>query len=191
MERFDLLRAMREWVTDEVVVTALGFTSREWFALGNRCENFYLLGSMGMVVPVGLGLAMRGSSDVFAIEGDGSCLMNLGVLATVGALKPKQLHVVVVDNGVYESTGGQPTSASAADFVKLAQAAGISEARSVDAVSELPGAISWLAGSGPRLLVARVAPVHRDVPRVPITPRHIAEAVGSRLTDLESAKSKL
>ena len=61
-----------------------------------------------------------------ALEGDGSLLMQLGCLATVAMRAPKNLTMVVWDNGIYQITGGQPTaSASAADLVALAQASGI------------------------------------------------------------------
>ena len=86
---------------------------------------------MGLPVPIGLGLAL-GLADaprpdrVVVVEGDGSLLMGFSVLTTIGLLAPKKLVVVVLDNGVYLATGGQPTAASAVDFAAAAEACGVS-----------------------------------------------------------------
>src|SRR5262249_38794025 len=67
--------------------------------------NFYMLGSMGLAVPIALGVAIaQPNRHVVALEGDGSLLMQLGCLATVAMLKPKNLTIVVMDNGIYQIT---------------------------------------------------------------------------------------
>ena len=85
-----------------------------------------MLGSMGLAIPIGFGVAIaQPQRHVVALEGDGSLLMQLGCLATVAMQAPKNLTMVVWDNGLYQITGGQPTaSASAADLVAIARGSG-------------------------------------------------------------------
>jgi thiamine pyrophosphate-dependent acetolactate synthase large subunit-like protein len=92
------------------------------------------------------------------VEGDGSLLMGLSSIATIGHLKPKSLLVVIFDNGVYLATGGQPTAAADADFVNVALACGWAAARDVAAdVDELAEALAWSDGvDGPVMLRVKV-----------------------------------
>ncbi|MGI8526340.1 MAG: thiamine pyrophosphate-dependent enzyme, partial [Pseudolabrys sp.] len=92
--------------------------------------NFYMLGSMGLSIPIALGVAIaQPHRHVVALDGDGSLLMQLGCLATVAMLGPKNLTMVVWDNGIYQITGAQPTaSAGTADLVAIARGAGIATA---------------------------------------------------------------
>ena len=86
-----------------------------------------MLGSMGLALPIALGVALaQPAPHDIALEGDGSPPMQLGCLTTVAMLKPKNLILVVFDNGIYQITGGQPTPASdGADIVAIARGAGI------------------------------------------------------------------
>jgi thiamine pyrophosphate-dependent acetolactate synthase large subunit-like protein len=86
-----------------------------------------MLGSMGLAFPIALGAALaQPKRRVFALEGDGSLLMQMGCLSTIATLKPKNLTMIVMDNGVYQITGAQPTPAAAvADIVAIAQGSGI------------------------------------------------------------------
>src|SRR5260370_18681129 len=96
---------------------------------GRRRKYFHMLGSMGLASPLAFGVA-RGQPHrhVIALEGDGSLLMQLGCLVTIAAQQPKNLTIVIVDNGLYQITGGQPTpAAGTADYVALARAAGLSK----------------------------------------------------------------
>jgi thiamine pyrophosphate-dependent acetolactate synthase large subunit-like protein len=82
---------------------------------------------MGLAVPIALGVALaQPQRHVFALEGDGSLLMQLGSLSTIAALAPKNLTMVVMDNGIYQITGAQPTPAAAvSDIVAIAVASGL------------------------------------------------------------------
>jgi phosphonopyruvate decarboxylase len=121
------------------VVSTCGYTSRELFNAADRPGNFYLVGSMGMAAPVALGIALtRPRRPVIALDGDGSLLMNLGVLPMVAVAGAGVLHVVV-DNGMHESTGGQAT-VQKADFTALALAAGYESATPVATPAELRSA---------------------------------------------------
>ena len=93
---------------DALVVTGLGSTTYDACAAGDHPLTFPLLGAMGSAVMIGLGLAKaRPDRRVLVITGDGEILMGLGSLATAGVARPKNLAVVVIDNGLYAETGMQ------------------------------------------------------------------------------------
>src|SRR5690606_5123590 len=111
MNRKDLTRRLvARLKRDEAVVGGIGNTNFDLWAVGHRPQNFYMLGSMGITIPIALGVAMaQPNRGVIALEGDGSLLMSLGCLATIGMLQPRNLTIVVMDNGMYEITGRQRT----------------------------------------------------------------------------------
>ena len=137
MNRFDLTsRLVARLKNEEAVIGGIGNTNFDLWAAGHRPQNFYMLGSMGLAFPIALGVALaQPDRRVFALEGDGSLLMQLGALATIAALKPKNLIMVVMDNGIYQITGAQPTpAAGVADIVAIATGSGL--ANSVWAADE-------------------------------------------------------
>jgi thiamine pyrophosphate-dependent acetolactate synthase large subunit-like protein len=112
---------------EEVVVAGIGNTNFDLYAAGHRPQNFYMLGSMGLACPIALGVALaQPERGVIALEGDGSILMTLGALATIANVKPRNLSIIIWDNGLYQITGKQATATSgAADIVEIARGAGI------------------------------------------------------------------
>ncbi|MGY4625803.1 thiamine pyrophosphate-dependent enzyme [Bradyrhizobium sp. USDA 4486] len=137
MNRFDVTsRLIAKLEHEEAVIGGIGNTNFDLWAAGHRPQNFYMLGSMGLAFPIALGVALaQPDRRVFALEGDGSLLMQLGALSTIAALKPKNLIMIVMDNGIYQITGAQPTpAASVADIVGIATASGL--ANSVWAADE-------------------------------------------------------
>jgi thiamine pyrophosphate-dependent acetolactate synthase large subunit-like protein len=128
MNRFELTkRLVSQLKRDEAVIGGIGNANFDLWATGQRPQNFYMLGSMGLTIPIGLGVAIaQPQRHVVALEGDGSLLMQLGCLATVAMLKPKNLTMVIWDNGIYQITGSQPTaSAATADLVAIARGSGL------------------------------------------------------------------
>lgn len=177
MNKSTLLLKLRNIIEDEIVITPLGYTSREWYGLSDRPRNFYMLGSMGMPIPFGLGVALSTKHIVITLEGDGSCLMNLGALTTVGNLRPDNLKIIIVDNNCYESTGNQPTATAAnTDLCRVAEGCGI-ESHSVACDESLDTSLSWLWSTGTKLLVAKVAPKASEgaYPRLDLMPADISE----------------
>lgn len=174
LNRSDVLRELSGLILSSIVVAPLGNTIRELYAIADQPANFYLLGSMGMPIPVGLGLALGRPETVIAFEGDGSCLMNLGALATVARYGPPNLRVVVFDNGAYESTGGQPShSGKITSLRAVAKGCGIRKTREVITAGELATLVDWLARPGLRLAVVRTGLAAKSFPRVPIEPPEI------------------
>ena len=148
LERADVLRLVDATFPDNPVVLTLGGTVREMIAVaGRRPNHLPNLDAMGHTIGVALGLALglegRVGDRVVAIEGDGSLLMGLSVVSTVGYRKPENLVVFVLDNGVYLATGGQPTASADIDMVAMALACGWSAGRDVRTADELAAALEW------------------------------------------------
>jgi thiamine pyrophosphate-dependent acetolactate synthase large subunit-like protein len=129
MNRFDLTsRLVAKLKNQEAVIGGIGNTNFDLWAAGHRPQNFYMLGSMGLAFPIALGVALaQPERRIFALEGDGSLLMQMGCLATIATQAPKNLTMIVMDNGLYQITGAQPTPAAAvADTVAIATGCGLS-----------------------------------------------------------------
>src|SRR6516165_4521315 len=128
MNRFDITsRLISKLTNEEAVIGGIGNTNFDLWAAGHRPQNFYMLGSMGLAFPIALGVALaQPNRRVFALEGDGSLLMQLGSLSTIAALAPNNLTMVVMDNGLYQITGAQPTPAAATtDLMAVAIGCGL------------------------------------------------------------------
>ena len=155
MTRIEATRAIVELANGAPIVASLGHPAYDLFAAGDRPQHFYTWGSMGLASSIGLGLALaRPDLRVIVLDGDGSLLMNLGSLATIGLLRPNNLTVIVMDNEEYATTGGQPTpTAHGADLAGAARAMGIATAATVRSEGELRGALNV---PGAMFIVAKV-----------------------------------
>ncbi len=118
---------------DALVVTGLGSAAYDVFAAGDRDGNYYLWGAMGGACAIGLGLALaQPARSVVVITGDGELLMGIGSLGTIAAKSPKNLSIVVLDNGHYGETGMQRSHSSlGTDLVAVAKGFGIQDAFAV------------------------------------------------------------
>ena len=173
MSRFEATQQLLSMLDKEPIVSSLGPTTFDLFGAGDRPQNFYLWGGMGMASSVALGLAEAlETSKVIALEGDGALLMNLGSLTTISVVKPENLVLVVWDNGKYEATGGQIThTGRGVDLESVAQAAGIENTALVSDLDALSATLQQaLETAGPWLVVAKVVGdgVKRSVPRTPV-----------------------
>lgn len=106
-------------VTDELVITSCGMISREVYTVKDRPENFYVMGSMGASLGIGIGLALNTDRPVLVIAGDGEILMNLGTLVLMNKLQLPNLELIILDNNCYQTTGGQKTCSDAVDFEEI------------------------------------------------------------------------
>ena len=162
MTRLEATQHISQWLKDDPrapIVASLGHPAYDLFAARYREANFYTWGSMGLASSIGLGLAMA-QPDLRAVvlDGDGSLLMNLGSLATIGWVQPKNLIVIVLDNGLYGTTGGQDTAtAHGADLAAAARSMGISKSTTVTNLEELARQLSRVESeTGPWVLIAKV-----------------------------------
>ncbi len=171
MNRFDLTkRLVAQLKHDEAVIGGIGNANFDLWACGPRPQNFYMLGSMGLAVPIALGTAIaQPRRHVVALEGDGSLLMQLGCLATVAMRAPKNLTIVVWDNGIYQITGAQPTATAAStDLVAVTRGAGIANSAWATDEDDFERLLaSALKDGGPSLIAARID----DEPAVATTER--------------------
>ena len=157
-----------------LLISNIGFPSRELYAAKNRPENFYMLGSMGLASSIGLGLAL-GLPDrrVIVLDGDGSVLMNLGTLATIAHYAPENYLLVILDNCCYGSTGSQPTCTHlGTDLAALALAAGVESVKKADNLDDLAKALTSRG-----VVVAKVEPGNASVPVIDLSPEEIIERV--------------
>src|SRR4030081_3785982 len=160
MNRFDLTsRLVAKLKNEEAVVGGIGNTNFDLWAAGHRAQNFYMLGSMGLAFPIALGVALaQPQRRVIALEGDGSLLMQLGCLSTISSLAPKNLSLVVMDNGIYQITGAQPTpAATTSDIVAIAQGCGLTHASWAADEDDFGRLIDEsLSAEAPTLIAARI-----------------------------------
>ena len=171
MHRFDATKMLLELVGDAAVVANLGPTTDELWHAGHRDRNFYTYGSMGLCSSIALGMALSTDEKVVSLDGDGSLLMNMGAIATIGRERPENLIVVVWDNEQWAQTGNQPShTAFGTDLDQVAQACGIPRTATVRDIEALRGAlVTALASSGPWLIVAKVEE-REYLPVAPIEP---------------------
>jgi phosphonopyruvate decarboxylase len=183
----DYLAALQRATTDrDVIISTTGYTSRELYALGDSPNQLYVVGAMGCASSVGLGLALaRPDVRVTVIDGDGSALMRLGALPSIGYQRPPNLLHIVLDNGMHESTGGQFTVTSSMDLVAVASACGYPTAQRVydaEALATIFAAPRHALG----FVSAAVRPgVPADLPRPTITPPQVTRRLRDHLAGLE------
>lgn len=165
---------------DHTVVFANGYISRGGVSLRQGAPDFPMIGSMGLAASIGLGLVWsRPDRPVLVADGDGNLMMGLSALPVIGCLRDGSLVHVVVDDGVYASTGGQPTGFPHVDLPNLARACGYASASAPRNLAEASARVDEVWGSpGAHLVHVRVSPTDElPQPRVSSTPEEIANAV--------------
>jgi len=168
-------------------VCANGFISRWVCALGDDEASFYMIGSMGLASSIGLGIATaRPEVPVAVLDGDGNVLMNLGSLAMTAVLAPANFRHVVLDNGVYASTGNQPAISASVELEEIARAAGYRKVARVGHVADIvPELRAQLAEPGPTLLLIETQPESGPpAPRIPYTPPEMTARVSRAIERL-------
>ena len=175
--RYELIEVVAPYLENRVVVSNLGWPSKELYALKHQPSNFYMLGSMGMATPIGLGISLSSKKDVVVIDGDGSLLMNPGVLATAAHVSPDNLTILAIDNSSYGSTGSQETlTGSCVDLELVARGFGIGNTKRAATQEQLKSAMTEKK-SGMKFIHALALPGNRDVPNIPIDHRAIRDHV--------------
>jgi len=158
-----VLRRLQSWRQDCHVVITNQASARLWPRLSDHPLDFnYNPSTMGGAIPLGVGLALaRPDREILVLSGEGSLLMSLGCLVTVIDSGVRNLSILLLDNGMYEVTGGQKTPASQAvvDFVGMARSAGFPHAtRIADLEDWTRRAPAVLSEPGPRFLWLPVGP---------------------------------
>jgi phosphonopyruvate decarboxylase len=137
-DRREFVAMLLKALPEALVVTGLGSATYDAFAAGDRDGNYYLWGAMGGAVPLGLGLALaQPDRSVVVLTGDGEQLMGIGSLGTIAAKQPRNLTIVVLDNGHFGETGMQRSHTSlGTDLVAVARGFGIKSAFSVSGTGD-------------------------------------------------------
>jgi phosphonopyruvate decarboxylase len=140
-------------------IATTGYAYRELHATVDRPNYFYMAGSMGHAAAIGLGVSINTTEPTVVLDGDGALLMKMGTCATIGRFSPKNLMHIVIDNGLFESTGGQSSNAGSVDFSQIAQACSyrqVWQCTGRDAIERFSQTIDPL--SGPTFAHIRVLP---------------------------------
>ena len=158
-----------------ILVGTTGYTGRELFAIGDRANQLYMVGSMGCASSFALGLSLaRPDLELTVADGDGAGLMRMGNFATIGSYGGDNLRHILLDNGVHESTGSQATVSANVGFADIAAACGYGMAldgAGLDVIRELYAARDV---DGARFAHLRIAPGTRaDLPRPDTSPRDV------------------
>jgi len=175
LTRFEIIQGLQSFLTGKIVISNIGFPSRELYAICDQASNFYMTGSFGMVSLIGLGIALNLSEEIIVIDGDGSILTNPNALCTIGQVAPRNLTILAIDNGTHGSTGNQLTPAyNFLDLELLAKSLGILNsgvAYSPDEIIKLYEKFQ----SGPRFIHILTKPFNANVKTIPLTPIQIKE----------------
>ena len=177
MSRYKALEAVLSLVSDETAIIATtGKCGRELFTIADRPQHLYQVGSMGCAAAMGLGVALNSDKPVVVLDGDGAALMKMGSLATIGAYAPENLIHIVLDNGTYDSTGGQPTVSGSVDFAAVAANCGYAKGLRCDGADGFGKALQMAQGTpGPHLIHMRIQPGSMsDLGRPTVTPAEVA-----------------
>lgn len=181
--RMSRLDAIRQIVSAKpkksVLVATTGKTGRMLFSIGEKVSDFYCVGSMGYANALGHGIALVTNRQIIVIDGDGAALMHLGNLTSVGASTPSNYTHIILDNGVYDSTGGQLTASSNVDFLLLARACGYKTATKCETPTELANAVRRCGG--PHLLHVPIKICSEPVGRPTTPPYNVAQRLRNLL----------
>lgn len=171
MDRISVIKALYEAVGDKPIIFTTGYTCRDAYSLNDRKGNFYMVGSMGHASSIALGIALSKDIDVVVVDGDGSFLMNPSGVLLTGVLQLKRLVHIVLDNGVYESTGRQDTVSKDVDFVAIARAAGYKYCKEVENIEEFTDGLRSVLQSkcGPSFMRVKIDQLsEKTTPRIGI-----------------------
>jgi sulfopyruvate decarboxylase subunit beta len=169
--RFEATQLVLRHAGNRPIVSNLGPTTDELWHAGHRDRNFYTYGNMGLCSSIALGMAVSTDDQVISLDGDGSLLMNLGTIGTIGREQPKNLIVIVWDNEQWGQTGHQPShTAMGTDLEQVAKSCGIGNTETVSDLESLESALlTALEKPGPWFIVAKIQEVEY-MPVAPIEP---------------------
>ncbi|OWU83983.1 hypothetical protein ATO6_16405 [Oceanicola sp. 22II-s10i] len=181
LPRIEVLRHITHGFDPAAIrLATTGKTGREMFATADLDSNLYVVGSMGLASSIGLGMALSTKEKVLVIDGDGAALMHMGAIPMIASYAPANLIHLVLDNGAYDSTGGQATISLNTPFAKVAAACGYASSYRVD---DLAGLDRALAGNqeGPVMIHMPILPGSMDdLPRPDKTPREVLSRLRTR-----------
>jgi len=165
---------------DTIYLATTGRTTRELNYLKevknlSKDTIFLNVGAMGHVSSIALGIALGcPEKNVVCFDGDSAAIMHLGALTTTGKVKPGNFLHILLNNGVHESVGGQPSAGFIADMTSIAKNAGYNTVgKPVITKQELLDAIDTLSKiEGPSFIDIHIRQgIRKDIP--PLNISHI------------------
>ena len=161
-KEFFLKNLLEELPSKSKVIASTGYNSRELMYLRekfnfNNSKDFYMVGGMGHTSSVALGFSLSSKNKTFCIDGDGSFLMHLGSIMTVGNFANKNFKYILLNNNTHDSVGGQITNADNIDFEKLSKSLGFKKFYSIKKKQNLQKIIkNFIKINGPSFLEVKV-----------------------------------
>ena len=191
MSRYRALEILTEFVDErDAVISTTGKISRLLYLQHDNPQNFYMMGSMGHAISIGLGVALScPNRRVIVIDGDGASLMHLGAMSTVGHYHPSNIIHIVLDNEAHESTGGQFTTSGTTNLPAVAVACNYETGVNITDEGEFRDALTRILddNAGPHFLNVKVSrkDTFDKIPR--ITESHTTKEISKKFSEfLES-----
>ena len=151
MSREQAFEIIADSMDDAVFVSTTGMASRELYEIRERKgqghgSDFLTVGCMGHASQIALGIALNTEKRVVCIDGDGAVLMHMGGMATIAVRSPKNYVHIMINNGVHDSVGGQPTVSRDIDVTGIARSVGYAKVFSVSDENALKKALGEKEG---------------------------------------------
>lgn len=157
-----ILKILENVNNSDKIISTTGYTSRELFQLRknhkkNKGKDFYMVGGMGHSSMVALGVSLKSKNNVICLDGDGSLLMHMGALATIGIFGRKNFKYILLNNSAHESVGGQKTVADQINFSLLSKSFGFKSYNLIKSKNNNEKIIAkFLKSSGPSFLEVKI-----------------------------------
>lgn len=175
--RNDVLRRIvsKTSIRDSVIIASTGYTGRELYAIDDRPNHLYMVGSMGCASAFGLGLALsRPDFKVVVLDGDGAALMRMGNFATLGHYGGANLVHILLDNEAHDSTGAQATVSGSVNFADIARACSYPLTFQGNDPAMLDEVLDMSHGPGPRFCHLKIrSGTIKDLPRPETPPKAV------------------
>ncbi len=175
----------------DIIIATTGYTGRELFALADRPNHLYMVGSMGCATSLALGLSLtRSDRRIIVVDGDGASFMRMGNFATIGSYGRSNLIHILLDNSSHESTGGQATTSATVSFAHIAAACGYAECSEGDSLEILDSVLKSRNLTGPRFAHLRIrqgTPVR--LPRPNLRPDQVMQRLITHIDSQDPEKN--
>ena len=172
--------------TGDLIIATTGYTGRELYSVADRPNHFYMVGSMGCAVSIGLGLAkIKTKARVIVVDGDGALLMRLGAITSLCNENPNNLIHILLDNNEYESTGSQKTVSNIVNFPQIASASGYSHVVNTTSLSDLGQYLSSQENKLSFIYIPIESGFENSLPRPTITPPQVVSRFKKHIQELD------
>jgi phosphonopyruvate decarboxylase len=157
-----ILKILKNVNNNDKIISTTGYTSRELFQIRktskkNKGKDFYMVGGMGHSSMVALGVSLKSKNNVICLDGDGSLLMHMGALATIGMFGKKNFKYILLNNSAHESVGGQKTFADQINFSLLSKSLNFKSYALIKSKNNYEKIIiKFLNSSGPSFLEVKI-----------------------------------